>query len=168
MSAVSRLREACGAGPDQILDVSVTFDGTWSKRGFTALYGVCVVISWVTGEVLDTELVSKYCAACALYKGDKEGEEYEEWYKRHKPNCTRTHTGSSPAMELKGARKIFTRSVDKYKLRYSTVISDGDSKTVNTLNSEKVYGEVKIDKHECVGHTQKRVTTNLNQMHPLH
>ena len=41
-TAVGRLREACGATPDDVLDVKVTFDGTWSKRGHTAKYGVCV------------------------------------------------------------------------------------------------------------------------------
>ena len=163
-AAVSRLREACGAEPDDIVDVTVTFDGTWSKRGFTAQYGVCVVISWVTGEVLDVELMSKYCSGCALYKGSMEGEEYEEWLAKHKLSCTRTHFGSSPAMELEGARKIFARSISKYKLRYSTVISDGDSKTVNALNEDGVYGDVKIVKHECVGHVQKRVVTNLKKM----
>ena len=35
LAAVARLQEACEASPDDILDVSVTFDGTWSKRGFT-------------------------------------------------------------------------------------------------------------------------------------
>lgn len=31
---------------------------------------------------------------------------------------------------------------------------------MSTLNSEELYGEVEIKKHECVGHIQKRVTTN--------
>lgn len=44
LAAVSRLREACGAGSGDVLDVTVTFDGTWSKRGFTAPYGVCYVL----------------------------------------------------------------------------------------------------------------------------
>ena len=45
LGAVTRLREACGIGANDVADVAVTFDGTWSKRGFTALYCVCVVIS---------------------------------------------------------------------------------------------------------------------------
>ena len=42
LAAVARLREA---SPNDILDVSDTFDGTWSKKGFSAPSGVCVVIS---------------------------------------------------------------------------------------------------------------------------
>lgn len=164
LAAVGRLRDLHKAGPNDIVDVEVTFDGTWSKRGHTAQYGVCVVMSWLTGECLDVELMSKYCVQCSSYQGAKEGDEYEQWYKKHKDVCTATHHGSSPAMELAGARKIFSRSVQKYKLRYSTVISDGDSKTIVSLNSEKVYGAVAIVKHECVGHVQKRVVAHLKKL----
>ncbi len=51
---------------DEPLDVTVTFDGTWSKRGYTALYGVCVVMSWDTGRVLDTVVLSKCCSKWRL------------------------------------------------------------------------------------------------------
>ena len=135
---------------------------TWSKRGHTAKNGVCVVMSWVTGEVLDTELLSKVCVQCSRYKRAQEGADYEEWYRKHKPDCTCTHTDSSPAMEIAGARKIFSRSVERYGIRYTTVISDGDSKMVSTPNSVKVY-DVEIVKHECVGHIQKRITTEESE-----
>ena len=39
--------------------------GTWSKQGFTALYGVVVVASWDTGKVLNVELKSKFCSVCS-------------------------------------------------------------------------------------------------------
>ena len=164
LAAVSRLRALYNASPDTVLDVTVTYDGTWSKRGFTAPYCVGVVMSWVTGEVLDTELVSKYCYQCSLYDGPKSGPEYEQWFEGHKNRCTKTHDCSSPAMEGAAAKELFTRSVDLYKLRYSTVISDGDTKTVTMLNNEKVYGDVEIVKHECVGHVQKRVVNRLQKL----
>jgi len=48
------------------------------------------------------------------------------------------------------------------KLRYTEVISNGDAKTVNHLNGEHPYGpDVKIRKHECVGHVQKRIGKRL-------
>ena len=162
--AVSRLRQLYNANPDDILDVTVTVDGTWSKRGFTAPYGVVAVISWVTGEVINAKLLSKYCAKCSSYKGPQEGPEYEEWLNGHKSQCTKNHTGSSPSMEIAGARILFARLISEYNLRYKTVISDGDTKTVSTLNAEKVYGDVDIVKHECVGHVQKRVVTNLKRL----
>ena len=115
------MRELYNASPDTVLDVTVTFDGTWSKRGFRALYCVGVVMSWVTGEVLDTELVSKYCYQCSVYDGPTSGPEYEQWFEGHKDHCTKTHVCSSPAMEGAAAKELFTRSVELYKLRYSTI-----------------------------------------------
>ena len=56
----------------EVLDITVTCDGTWSKRGFTALYGVVVVASWDSGQVLDCEILTKYCSECgARDKMDK-------------------------------------------------------------------------------------------------
>ena len=37
--------------PDEIVDVRVTCDGTWSRRGHQAKYGVVVVASWETGFI---------------------------------------------------------------------------------------------------------------------
>ena len=35
-----------------VLDIPITCDGTWSKRGFTATYGVVAIIAWKTGQLL--------------------------------------------------------------------------------------------------------------------
>jgi hypothetical protein len=32
---------------NDILDVTVSFDGTWAKRGFTSLFGVLNMSAWV-------------------------------------------------------------------------------------------------------------------------
>ena len=50
------------------IGIPVSFDGTWSKRGFTANHGVSFVISAETGKVLDCEVVSKFCSACVQKK----------------------------------------------------------------------------------------------------
>lgn len=50
-------------------------------------------------------------------------------------------------------------------MRYTSAISDGDSKSASLLNSEHPYREgVEIKKHECVGHVQKRLTTAINNL----
>ena len=65
----------------------------------------------------------------------------------------------------KGAGKIWKRSVEKLHMCYRTVISDGDSKTANNPNKVQPYGDqVKIVKHECVGHVQKRMSSHLRQL----
>ena len=53
--AVQRVRaEVLEANPDldphDILDVAVSYDGTWHKRGFVSNHGVGVVISMDTGR----------------------------------------------------------------------------------------------------------------------
>ena len=60
-------------------------------------------------------------------------------------------------MEATGAIRIWQRSVEKHNLRYTVVISDGDSKTIKHLNDNRPYGEIEITKHECVGHIQKHL-----------
>ena len=63
-SASVQLHRLQGANLDTVIDVDVTCDGTWSRRGFVASYGVVVVLSWVTGQVLDVMVLSKSCKVC--------------------------------------------------------------------------------------------------------
>lgn len=51
-------------GNDSIVDVAVSFDGMWAKRGFTSLFGVFFVMSVDTGEMLDYHALSKSCQKC--------------------------------------------------------------------------------------------------------
>ena len=66
LNFVAAAAELCvGARDGELFDVKVTCDGTWSKRSFTALYGVVVVVSWDTSKVLDVQLKSKFCSVCS-------------------------------------------------------------------------------------------------------
>ena len=47
--------------PDQIVDVGITIDGTWQKRGFTSMNGAVAAISIDTGRIIDVEVMSRYC-----------------------------------------------------------------------------------------------------------
>ena len=59
-------------------------------------------------------------------------------------------------MECAAAVEIWKRSEKKLYLRYTDVISDGDAKTVSSLNKSEPYGPgMIIVKHKCVGHMQK-------------
>ena len=53
---------------DTIVNIPISFDGTWSKRGYTANHGISFVISAATGKVLDYEVISKVCNACIQNK----------------------------------------------------------------------------------------------------
>ena len=59
LAASAHLHQLHSADPRALIDVAVTCDGTWSKRGFTATHGVIVVISWESGQVLDFQIMTK-------------------------------------------------------------------------------------------------------------
>ncbi|GFV23431.1 uncharacterized protein TNCV_4781431 [Trichonephila clavipes] len=44
----------------EIIDVSVSYDGTWQKRGHTSNLGLGIIIDVLSGLVLDFEVLSKY------------------------------------------------------------------------------------------------------------
>ncbi len=133
-SASAQLRRLQGADPDDVADVTVTCDGPWSRRGFTATYGVVAVLSWETGQVLDVVVLSKSCKVCKEvgHNMGSESKEFLEWMEKHQDSCNSNYTGSSPAMEAEGASIPWARSVAKNKLRYTVVISDGDAKTISS------------------------------------
>lgn len=141
------------------LDITVSYDGSWQKRGFTSKYGIGCVIELITGLVIDFEVISKYCRVCEKKKSElgEDSEEYEEWLLDHWLTCQANFDGSSPAMEAEGAERLWKRSQD-IGFRYTSFVSDCDSKTHDHLASLEVYGKgVKIEKQECVNHIPKRM-----------
>ena len=153
---------------DKVMDVAVTYDGTWMKRGFTANYGVGAAMSVDTGEVLDVFVCSKICEICK--KRDKEDhttEEFKEWQKQHKTsgNCQKNYEGSSPGMETFAAQKLWERSIEKHNMRYRLMICDGDSKSHSAV--ESVYRTEDDDlviKLDCIGHVGKRMFKALDKL----
>ena len=64
---------------ESIMDITVSFDGTWSKRGFTANFGVGFVIAAETGKVIDFVTLSKVCEMCKQgNKLQKDKQNYEQ------------------------------------------------------------------------------------------
>ena len=79
--------------------------------------------------------------------------------------CTKNHTGSSPAMEVEGIKRIFNRSVTKRNIRITGYVWDGDTKAYCKVVEEQPYGEeFEIKKYDCVGHVQKCVGSNLRKL----
>ena len=75
-AARMKLRKKLGHETDDVIDVAVTYDGTWSKRGHTANFGFAFVISVDTGEVLDFGFMSKLCWECNNQNMVKDSEEF--------------------------------------------------------------------------------------------
>ena len=150
-------------GEDIIACVSVTVDGTWQKRGHSSKLGVVFVISVDTGEILDYEVKSLFCHECKEHTNwDVESEKYKQWKESH--DCQINHKGSSEEMEAVAAVEIFSRSIEKRKLKYTTFVGDGDSSSFGRVKAaldEKFGPDYEIKKEECVGHVQKRLTFSL-------
>jgi hypothetical protein len=89
------------------------------------------------------------------------------WYQKHKFICQSNFEGASGAMEVEGAKQLFCRSVEKCRMRYLNVVSDGDTKTLPTLQNHfpPIYGQnYEIKKEECINHVAKRMGTALRNL----
>ena len=71
---------------DDIIEIAVSFGGTWPKRGFTATFGVGFAISADSGQVLDYKFASKICVQCSRKKyTSEESDEFRTWHASHSP-----------------------------------------------------------------------------------
>ncbi|XP_014472349.1 PREDICTED: uncharacterized protein LOC106743225 isoform X2 [Dinoponera quadriceps] len=154
------------AGKPQI-ELTVSGDGTWKKRGFSSLFGVSTLIEKYSGKVIDAMVMNSFCGACNLWKKLKntEPEKYEAWYADHESECSINHTGSSGKMEIDAIIAMFLRSIEKHGVKYLTYVGDGDSKTFNGILKAEPYGnDSPVIKKECVGHVEKRMGTRLRNV----
>ena len=62
--AREEVRRLYGTEGGDVVDVLVSCDGTWQKRGFSSLFGAVFVIEYETGKVVDFVVKSKFCKAC--------------------------------------------------------------------------------------------------------
>ena len=165
-------REVCrhyGAQGDDVVNVLVSCDGTWQKRGFSSFFGAVFVIEFETGKVIDFTVKSKFCKSCKHWaKADKRSQAYLDWKASHAEVCHVNYSGSAGSMEPSGTLELF-QSSRSYGLQYKWLISDGDSKTHSLLLQEQPYGSDQlVQKMDCVGHVQKRMGTALRNLKIQH
>ena len=148
-----------------VVDVLVSCDGTWQRRGFSSFFGAVFVIAHETGKVIDFIVKSKFCKACRHWeKADKRSKAYLTWRESHASVCDANYSGSAGSMEPQGTLEMFKTSLS-HGLRYKWLISDGDSKTYSLLLRKQPYGKDQlIEKMDCVGHVQKRMGTALRNL----
>lgn len=53
---------------DGMVDVDVTFDGSWMKKGHKSHIGVAFVVEVDLGLALDFVVMSNWCSMCAMEK----------------------------------------------------------------------------------------------------
>lgn len=145
-------------------DMAVSIDGTWHKRGFSSLFGVCSLIGVLSTKIVDVNIKSSYCKACEVWERKKNTAEYQEWEVDHKTTCQTNHEGTAGKMEADSVKQMFRRSLDQYGVRYKYYIGDGDTKSYKGVVESKPYGDnFEVQKRECIGHVQKRMGTRLRK-----
>ena len=147
--AVKEIHESA-ASADDIVNTSVSGDGTWQRKGFSSFNGVFAAISIESGKALDVEPMSCYCKGCSLKKDlkVKNPTAYAEW--KNADICRYNCKGSAGGMEAEGAKRVFERSIKKHKLRYVEFLGDRDTKSY--VNVKDTYPGIEIKKSECVEH----------------
>ena len=172
--AALELRKKHNSADSEFLEVTVSYDGAYQKRGGKSgggfsRYCVACAISVETGKVLSYEIACNSCKLCiekqqALREKRMNLPEYKIWKEMHESSCQAREYGkySSVALESKLAPVIFRKSIEQ-KLIYSTVIADGDDKSINILAESNIYGEfnIRIRREECLSHVQKRIRIHL-------
>ena len=82
--AREEVRDLYDALLDQVVDLLVSCDGTWQKRGFSSLFGVVFIIAYETGKVLDYAVSSKHCTGCKKWENrDQTSPDYLAWKEKH-------------------------------------------------------------------------------------
>ncbi|CAN8029505.1 unnamed protein product [Ixodes persulcatus] len=142
-------------------NIAVSCDWSWMTRGHLSHIGVGTTIELFTGFVLDYVVLSNFCAACE--RGPKQNDpSYQAWKDGH--ICQKTTDKKAREMEVEAGLILFQRSWQRHNLRYTTVLSDGDSRTFLALQEAQVYGYIAVNKEDCVNHVQKHMGTALRTL----
>ena len=164
LKAIQDAYKDIGILPDKndILDISVSFDGSWQRMGHASHNGVAVAIDLLTGLPVDYEVLSNFCLKCKVAEDNPPN---LLWKEKHAANCPKNFHGSSNAMEAECARRLWRRSEEKNHLRYTTMLCDGDSKSYDSVVADSPYGDaVIIEKKDCLNHVSKRMGKALRDL----
>lgn len=163
--AVNEERQKNSEAGNSMDILTVSGDGTWSKKGFTSLFGVTTLIGKYSSKVLDLVVNSKCCKACEIWKNKLDTEEYFTWKQEHDDECTINHIKTLKKMEVNAIIEMFSTSIEKYGVRYGQYICNGDSKTFKRILNTKPYGDdLRVLKKEYIGHFGKRMASRLRSI----
>ncbi|MPC48037.1 hypothetical protein E2C01_041802 [Portunus trituberculatus] len=109
---------------DEILNIHCSFDATWLTRGHKSKIGAAFVMDMYSGMIIDFEVLSNFCRACAIMRKKKNPATFDDWYRSaHSGKCQANFHGLSGAMEPEGALRMWQRTgalsvqrMDKRKL----------------------------------------------------
>ena len=104
------------------------------------------------------------CTKWCIREEEDTPHRYERWRQEHiaSGECTVNFEGTSALMEVKAAEVLWSRSVQRHKMRYTTMVSDGDSKAHTKVLEIQPYGPNEfIDKEDCISHVRKKLGAAL-------
>ena len=98
-----------GIVPDgeSVLDIAVSYDGTWQRSGHSSHNGIGCAIELSIGIPIDYEVLSNFCLKCKIASEDPGTT--DEWKVGHAENCPKNSTGSANAMEVEVAKRIWQK-----------------------------------------------------------
>ena len=134
---------------DGILQIEVSYDGSYAKRGFKSLHGMGYLVEVHTGFIVDFEVFSKYCEICQSHS-NVEGE-----------GCGHVWSGKSGQMEVEIAKILWRRSRENFGLEYHTMVADADAAAYKAVKNVYGYGIRQVKKELCLNHVSKRMKTRL-------
>ncbi|KAJ8389226.1 hypothetical protein AAFF_G00122460 [Aldrovandia affinis] len=67
-------------------------------------------------------------------------------------------------MEQEAAKRMWARSVNRHQVRYTEMLSDGDSAAFREVVALNPYPGIIVEKLECINHTHKRMGTALRKL----
>ena len=98
------------------------------------------------------------CFESAFKKTDRLA--FEEWKKSHVSKLN--YSGSAGNMEPVCAKRIWERSLQKKKLRYTSIYGGGDCKSFSTIKN--TYPGITVQRLECIRHVQEQVGCRLRNL----
>ena len=143
---------------DELTDETVSFDGTWPKRGHSSsslskLSSTCRLETFLTTK---STLKFVMCAGTMKYK-DKT-DEYKNWYKGHQPVCNKNTELSprhKPGLKKCGSDLLPRIGCGIPRLLVMLTVS------IPTVCDWKPLRDIDIRKEHCIGHVQKRMGNRL-------
>ena len=144
-----------------VVDLTVSYDGSWVTRVHKSQYGIDCVVEVITGLVIDLQVMSLYCQRCAYAStrhGGRHTAAFKEWHVTHEPECNQNYEGASGGTEVKAAELLWTRSTSDTP-SFSPTVTPGPSPASPTCKCTATWS----CRRRSVSHVAKRLNTALRK-----
>lgn len=142
-------KDTLGIFPDSdgYVSITVSLDGSYTKRGFKSNFCISFICESLSGYVLDYHITEK-CTKCENKDQADTECEYDLFH------------GFSGTMEKINAQVLFNRS-QELGFQYDTLVADGDSSSHDLVKD--TYGPDSVVKEECFVHVTRRMWKRMEK-----